>query len=54
MGKKRVNLQIWCSEETRDRFKIFVVLNKCRSYEEALIKLLDSYEAERQAVRILS
>lgn len=37
---RQVNLQIWCSEETKRMFKLFVVENGFRNYEEALLFLL--------------
>jgi len=42
----KVRLVIWCSPETRRRFKVFAAKNDL-SYEEALLKLLDHYEKTR-------
>jgi|GEM_PF-6284552 len=38
---KQVNLQIWCSEETKREFRMFVVEGGFKNAEEALRYLLE-------------
>lgn len=40
----RTVLQIRCSEETKRRFKEFVVRNGFKTYEQALVELLKKAE----------
>jgi hypothetical protein len=49
---RKVRLVIWCTRETRKRFKRFVLENDFRNMEEALVFLLDkAFELDLKPAR---